>query len=101
VEPVLTGVKSENYLFDGNGDIIGWDDVLSWKFKVNNYRTLPSKVEIKRNFPHAYWDLTSDGAEYEKADLDTAKFTLLLPAGAGREFTCQVRFYEGNRRERR
>ena len=59
------------------------------------------KIEIKRNFPNQYWDLEKSGnfGKYEKEDLDTAKFTLLLKPQSKKQFEYVLRTYHGERQE--
>jgi len=100
VEPKLMDYKTENYLFD-DGQIVGWDEIRSFKIEVKNTREVPVKVEIRRNFPTQYWDLEKDGdfGEYEKIDLDTVKFALSLPARSKQEFRYVLTTYHGRRAE--
>jgi len=80
VEPTLMDYKTENYRFNSHRDIVGWDEVRTFRIEVRNTRDLTIKVEIKRNFPTQYWDISRSGqfGKYQKQDLDTAKFTLLM-----------------------
>jgi len=58
-------------------------------------------VEIKRNFTTQYWDLKNNGdfGAFEKVDLDTAKFTLLLKPRSSRTFEYVLRTYHREREE--
>ena len=80
VEPVLTGVRTENLTFDPDGDITGWDEVQTWRIDVTNARPLPIAVEITRGFDTPYWTLESHDVEvaYEKHDATHARFRLSL-----------------------
>ena len=81
VEPKLMDFKTGNYRFSTGGDIYGWDEIKTYKIEVKNTREVTAKVEITRNFEHQYWKLEKAGdfGNYDKVDLDTAKFTLELP----------------------
>ncbi|MCH9021536.1 MAG: DUF4139 domain-containing protein [Planctomycetes bacterium] len=102
VEPKLMEYRTENYRFNSSGNISGWDEVRRFRITVKNTRELGVKVEIKRNFGTAYWDLDSEGeyGEFEKVDLDTVKYELELAGRSGREFEYVLRTYHGVRRER-
>jgi hypothetical protein len=99
VEPTLMDVATENYKFDGNGNISGWDEVRKFKVEVRNTRDIPAKVEIKRNFGTQYWDLQESGdfGQFEKEDFDTVKFTLELGPRSKKQFEYVLRTYHGAR----
>ena len=102
VEPKLVDYRTTNYRFNTPGrNISGWDEEKTYQVKVSNYRSLPVKVEVRRNFPHQYWELTKEGdfGKYEKVDLDTVKFTLELAPHTSQTFTYQLILHEGDRRE--
>ncbi len=101
VEPTLMEVKSENYRFDRDRDVVGWDDVETYKVEVRNTRDVAVKIEIRRNFDSPYWDLTRNGSidSFEKVDLDTVKFTIELAPHTKRTFEYTLRRYHGVRTE--
>jgi len=101
VEPKLMDYKTENYKFDSDKDITGWDEIHTFKIEVRNTRSVPVEVEIKRNFDTQYWDIsrTGDFGEYEKYDLDTVKFTLTLKPRSARKFGYVLRTYHGERQD--
>ena len=102
VEPKLMDFCTDNYRFDTKGNVFGWDDIRTFHIKVKNTRSLPVKIEIKRNFPHQYWTLKNSSAAekiYEKVDLDTIKYTLMLNPGEEKNIEYTVTFYEGSRWE--
>ena len=80
VEPKLMDFKTENYRFDRQLNVSGWDEIRTFKIEVRNTRDIPAKIEIKRNFNTQYWELEQTGRvrQFEKEDLDTVKFTLEL-----------------------
>jgi hypothetical protein len=100
VEPTLMNYKTENYRFR-NDRIVGWDEIRTFKIEVRNTRDLNVKVEIKRNFPTQYWDITRSGrfGKYQKEDLDTSKFTLMMEPRSKQTFEYILRTYHGTRED--
>ena len=101
VEPKLMDYKTANYRFDRWRNISGWDEIRTFKVEIRNTRDIPVKLEIKRNFRTSYWDLENSGdhGEYEKDDLDTVKYTILLDPHTKKEFQYVLRTYHGTREE--
>jgi hypothetical protein len=101
VEPTLMEVRTDNYRFGRNRDIAGWDDIRTFEVKVKNTREIPVKVEIRRNFETQYWTIQRTGQidEFEKVDVDTVKFSLLLPPRSERKFQYTLTTYNGVRTE--
>ncbi len=101
VEPKLMDFKTKNYTFDSRRDISGWDEIRTFKMEVRNTRDIPAELEIKRNFPTQYWDIEKSGqfGEFEKEDMDTAKFTLKLEPRSKTEFEYVLTTYHGVRAE--
>lgn len=101
VEPKQMEFHSENYKFDNKGNIIGWDEVRTWRIEISNTRTLPAEIEITRGFETSYWKLTvTEGeVEYNRHDAGHGRFTLNVKGRTKRGFTYQVRSYHGIRRE--
>ena len=98
VEPTLMDFETKNYRFDKDRNISGWDEVRKFKIEVKNTRDIGVKVEIQRNFPTQYWKLNT-GREYEKVDLDTVKFTLILKPRSKQDFEYTLTTYHGVRQE--
>lgn len=100
-EPTLMEYRSENYRFDRNRDVAGWDEIQTFEVKVKNTRDVPVKVEIRRNFETTYWTLARSGQidEFEKVDADTVEFTLLLQPRSERTFQYTLTTYQGTRAE--
>ncbi len=101
VEPKLMDYKTANYRFNSSGNVNGWDEIRTFKIEVRNTRDIPVKLEIKRNFRTSYWDLQNSGdhGKYEKDDLDTVKYTILLDPHTKKEFQYVLRTYHGTREE--
>ena len=98
VEPKVMDYRTDNYRFDSAGDIIGWDEIRTYEIEVRNTRDIAVKVELKRNFPTQFWQLTTDDA-YEKVDLDTIKFTIDMQPDTKQTIHYTVRTYHGTRQD--
>ena len=104
VEAKMMDFRTKNYLFNNSGgNISGWDEERTYEIKVSNYRGLPAKVEVIRNFPHQYWELSKQGefGEYKKVDIDTVQFTLEMPPNSVKKFNYVLTQFEGDRRQAR
>ncbi|MEN6337525.1 MAG: DUF4139 domain-containing protein [Phycisphaerales bacterium] len=101
VEPKLMEYRTDNYRFDRDRDVAGWDEVQTFEVKVKNTRDVPVKVEIRRNFDTQYWTLKRSGQidEFEKVDVDTVKFTVLVQPRSERSFQYTLTTYQGTRAE--
>ena len=101
IEPKLMDYRTENYRFDSNGNISGWDEVRTFTAEARNSRDVPARIEITRNFQTPQWDLKRSGSidNFEKVDLDTVKFTLDLPARSKKTFEYTLTTYNGVRAE--
>lgn len=104
VTPTMVRTRTENFSFNHERNINGWEEVQDWKLEVKNTGETPARVEITRNMRHQYWDLMPGKENYgrfQKDDMDTVKFTLDLEPGQKRDLTYTVRYFEGERRSRR
>ncbi|MCU0916605.1 MAG: DUF4139 domain-containing protein [Planctomycetes bacterium] len=101
VEPNLIETRTDNYRFDNDRNISGWDEIQVFAVHVRNTRDVPVKVEITRNFPSPYWDLARNGdvGAFEKVDLDTVTFTVELPPRSKQSFGYTLTTYQGVRAE--
>lgn len=101
VEITLMDFKTDNYMFNSHRDISGWDEIREFKVVVKNTRRLPVRVEIKRRLPVPSWEMTRSGdcGDYEKVDLNTARFILTLPAESKKEFRYIATTRHGTRAE--
>jgi len=101
VEPTLMDYSTENYRFDRGGNISGWDEIQKFKIEVKNTREIDVKVEIQRNFNTPYWKLEKSGEfdKFEKIDVDTVKFTIILKPRSAKKFEYTLTTYNGVRQE--
>jgi hypothetical protein len=98
VEPKLMDYKTENYRFGTNGEITGWDEVRTFDIEVKNTRDIAVKLEIKRNFPTNFWQVTTSD-KYEKYDVNTIKFTLDMKPNSKQKLVYTLRTYHGIRED--
>jgi hypothetical protein len=104
VEPKMMRTRTENFSFNKDRNIDGHEEVQDWTVTVKNNRDAAARVEVSRNLKHQFFELKPGKEEHgqlEKVDMDTVKFTLELKPHEKREFTYSVRYYEGERRQRR
>ena len=101
VEPVLMSQEKDNFRFNNNLDVSGYDDVQTYDVTVTNTRAVPVKVEITRNLETSYWTLVQSNQDvtYERLDATRIKFTLELPARSEVTFNYRIRLYRGVRQE--
>jgi len=101
VKPVLMDYKTENYKYDNDGEINGWDEVRTWKIEIANARTLLVDIEVTRGFETAYWTLKPPDAavSYEKHDVTHARFRLSIEPRRQRVFEYTVTTYHGVREQ--
>ncbi len=100
VAPVLMDLQTENYEYDVDKDeIIGWEEIYTWRIKVTNTRTLPVEVEITRYFPTTYWklDIIEGQVAGKKHDAWHERFELKVEPRSEQVFTYKVRTYYGTR----
>jgi hypothetical protein len=101
VKPVLMDERTENHVFDQDGNVNGWDEVRTWRLEIVNTRTLPVEIEITRGFETAYWTLKQGDttASYEKYDVTHARFRLTVQPRSKRACEYTVTTYHGVRQE--
>jgi len=99
VQPKMMDYKTYNYVFDSMGNITGWDEEKTYTVEVSNYRTIPAKIEITRNFPHQYWTIENKGdfGEYKQIDIDTVRYTMEVQPNTTKQFTYKVILRWGDR----
>jgi hypothetical protein len=98
IDPTLMDYKTDNFMFDPDGNITGWDEIRTWKMEIKNTRTLPVSIEITRGFGTPAWTLQSD-TPYEKYDATHVRFKMIVQPRAKREFEYTVRTYHGIRED--
>ena len=90
--------KTENYKFDPNNIIIGWDEIRTWKIEIINTKQIPVTIEVTRDFGTQYWTMQSETA-YDKYDVTRARFNLNVEPRSKREVEYTVTTYYGERED--
>ena len=98
VKPKMMDLKTDNYTYDPNGNITGWDEIRTWKIEITNTRQIPVTVEITRDFGTSYWTLQSE-TPYDKYDVTRARFNLNIESRTKQEIEYIVTTYHGIRQE--
>ena len=107
VELKVMDFKTENFMFDQNKDVSGWDELRTWQTKITNTTQLPVQIEVTRAFSTSYWDLrVIEGAgpadklvDYKKHDATHARFTVEVAPRSKRTFCYTLRTYHGVRED--
>jgi len=99
VKPTLMDFKTDQYFFNNDGNISGWDEIRTFEVEIKNTRDIPIKVEVMRNFNGSSWDLAKYGdfGTFEQVDLDTVKFTLMLKGHGIKRFNYALTMHHGKR----
>jgi len=98
VTPTLMDYTTDNYEWK-DGSITGWDEYHTVKMELANYRDIPVRIEVRRNFPVASWEISHEGdpGKFEKVDRDTVQYTIELPPHGRSQFTYKVVLHRGSR----
>jgi hypothetical protein len=76
IAPKLMNWKKEDIRFDKNGNVTGWTTKATWEIELQNSKSIPVTVDIRRNFS-GDWDLATED-KFEKVDAKKIKFVLAL-----------------------
>lgn len=104
VKPVLMQQQTENYIFDHQGNISGWDVIEQWQLQVYNGRDLPVQLELVRHTPHSDWTVQQidiGTATYEVLDVNRFQYHLTLAPRSSATLQYQLSRAEGQRQQRR
>ena len=102
VKPTLMDYRTDNYRYNKDGNIDGWDEIHTVRIEVKNTRDLPIKIELKRNLNTTCWDIDNSkdaGKYYEKIDMNTVKYTLELEPLTDKTIEYELTTYQGTRTE--
>lgn len=91
VTPTVMDLATDNYEWNKDDQITGWDERQTVKVEAANHRDIPVTVEIRRNFGGRAWELTTrgDAGTFEKIDADTVQYTLRLEPHMTKTFTYE------------
>jgi hypothetical protein len=98
VQPTLLNWAKTDVSFDGQGNIIGWTTIETWKIEVQNSKDIPVTVDVRRRF-EGDWSLTTP-VTYEDLDAHRAKFLLALQSRQAQEFQYQLTTRHGTNARR-
>ena len=90
--------KTDNYLFETDGDISGWDEIRTWKIEIANAGQVPAVIEITRDFGTEFWTFEC-ATPYKKYDVRKVRFELKIEPGKKQAFEYTVTTYNGNRQD--
>ena len=91
--------ETDNYRLDpDNNEIVGWDEIRSWKIEIINTRTLPITIEVTRDFGTNFWTFESL-TPYEKYDMTKIRFNLNIEPRTKHEIEYAVTTYHGTRQD--
>ncbi|MBN1975415.1 MAG: DUF4139 domain-containing protein [Sedimentisphaerales bacterium] len=98
VKPTMMNYKTDNYIFDPNNNITGWDEIRTWKIEIINTRQIPVTIEITRDFGTNYWTMQSE-TPYERHDVTRIRFNLNIEPRSKQEIEYTVTTYHGSRQD--
>ena len=98
VKPTLMDYRTDNYEWKDDR-ITGWDEHRTFEIQVANYRAMPVKVEVRRNFPVKSWEIenSDDSGGYKKVDADTVQYSLDLTPNGQKIIKYDVTWHMGSR----
>ena len=68
--------------FDKNGNVTGWTTKATWQIELQNSKSIPVTIDIRRTFP-GDWEVATED-KFEKVDAKKIKFVLQLNPGEKR-----------------
>ncbi len=98
VKPTMMNFRTDNYMYDPNNNISGWDEIRKWKIEITNTRQIPATIELTRDFGTNYWTLESQ-TPYEKHDVTRIRFNLNIEPRTKRQIEYTVTTYHGARQD--
>ena len=93
IKPVLMNFAKQNFLFDNNNNITGFDELRTYEIEVHNLSERPAVVEIRRNVDTNRWRIEESrgAARPETIDQNTFEYKLELAPHSIRRFDAPSR----------
>ena len=82
IAPKLMDWRKVDIRFDRFGNVTGWTTQEDWEFELQNSKSIPVTLDIRRNFA-GDWEVASDDA-FEKVDATKIKYVFKLKPGEKR-----------------
>jgi hypothetical protein len=98
VKPTLMNYKTDNYQFESDGDISGWDEIRTWKIEITNAGAVPAVIEITRDFGTEFWSFQC-ATPYKKYDVRKVRFELRIEPGKKQSLEYTLTTYNGTRQD--
>ncbi len=98
VKPTMIDFKTEHYMYDSERNIIGWDEIRTWKIEITNTKQIPVTIEVTRDFGTQFWTMQSETA-YDRYDVTRARFNLNVEPRTKQEIEYTVTTYHGTRED--
>jgi hypothetical protein len=93
VRPKATQWVKQDLRFDNNGDVSGWTIKETFTIEVQNSKSIPAVVDVRRGFS-GDWTLES-ADKYTNVDATKVKFLLSLPPHTTKSVTYTVTLRQG------
>ncbi len=82
IAPKLMDWRKVDVRFNAAGNVAGWTTQQDWEFELQNSKSIPVTLDIRRNFA-GDWEVASDD-EFEKVDATKIKYVFELKPGEKR-----------------
>ena len=82
IAPKLMDWRKVDIRFNAAGNVSGWTTQEDWTFELQNSKSIPVTLDIRRNFA-GDWEVASDDA-FEKVDATKIKYVINLKPGEKR-----------------
>ena len=82
IAPKLMDWRKVDIRFNAAGNVTGWTTQEDWEFELQNSKSIPVTLDIRRNFA-GDWEVASDDA-FEKVDATKIKYVFTLKPGEKR-----------------
>ena len=82
IAPKMMNWQKDAIHFDKNGNVTGWTTKATWQIELQNSKSIPVTIDIRRTFP-GDWEVATED-KFEKVDAKKIKFVLQLNPGEKR-----------------